>query len=587
MSTNLISGLASGFDWRGMIDQLMAIEHQRIDLVEDRKADYESKITILQSLNTKLLSFRTKAAELAISDSFNLFKSSLTTNSSTYSASDFLTVTTNSDASPGAHTIDMDINSTIAMARKISSRSFSSYDEALNLTGEFIINSKAVNIESGDDLFDIQDKINTLNTGTNATGVTASVLTVSSTNYRLILTSDNTGKDSLSILDASADSTDILQNSSSKPGLGFFDGTTPIINNPTSDGAESNRFSSSEVAVGSLLGLTGAQTGTNITVGSSSTLDINLATDSLTTIASNINALSGVSASVESVTEEGTTSYYIDISGTTSFVDQNNVLQTLGILKGGQSDVAKVLVGEVANTEKSSGNPIDGSTTFDDITDYTSDTGDTITISGVKHDGTTVSATTFNIYDGGYKDIDALLDEIESQFGLTAGGAVMDANGKIQITDSSAGDSQLSISLVANNEGWTSGGTLDFGDITASVEGYVMELQAGQDANIIIDGTTITSSSNLIDDVITGVTLNLLTVENPSSGTKTVNLTVSRDLNSVKSSIQDLLDGYNDVITDINAQFTYDEESESAGLLQGDSTLSSIKTSLQNILVNS
>jgi len=89
----------------------------------------------------------------------------------------------------------------------------------------------------------------------------------------------------------------------------------------------------------------------DITVGTTSTLDINLATQSLTTIAGNIDALAGVSASVKSVTEDGTTSYYIDISGTTGFDDKNNVLQTLGLLVGGQSDVAEVHTSDTANAK--------------------------------------------------------------------------------------------------------------------------------------------------------------------------------------------------------------------------------------------
>jgi hypothetical protein len=34
LSTNLISGLSSGFDWRSMIDQLIAVEHRSVDLIE-------------------------------------------------------------------------------------------------------------------------------------------------------------------------------------------------------------------------------------------------------------------------------------------------------------------------------------------------------------------------------------------------------------------------------------------------------------------------------------------------------------------------------------------------------------------------
>jgi len=38
MSTNLVSGMVSGFDWRSMIDQLIEIEHRRVDLVQNRKS---------------------------------------------------------------------------------------------------------------------------------------------------------------------------------------------------------------------------------------------------------------------------------------------------------------------------------------------------------------------------------------------------------------------------------------------------------------------------------------------------------------------------------------------------------------------
>ena len=43
LSTNLVAGLSSGFDWRSMIDQLIKVEHGRVDLVEDQKKEYEDK----------------------------------------------------------------------------------------------------------------------------------------------------------------------------------------------------------------------------------------------------------------------------------------------------------------------------------------------------------------------------------------------------------------------------------------------------------------------------------------------------------------------------------------------------------------
>ena len=48
-STNLISGLSSGFDWRSMIDQLIEIESAPINLKETKKSEYEAQLSEWQS----------------------------------------------------------------------------------------------------------------------------------------------------------------------------------------------------------------------------------------------------------------------------------------------------------------------------------------------------------------------------------------------------------------------------------------------------------------------------------------------------------------------------------------------------------
>nr|MBC8360192.1 hypothetical protein [Candidatus Desulfatibia profunda] len=95
LSTNLISGLSSGFDWRSMIDQLMKIEYRRVDLITDRKTDYEAKLTQWQSVNTMLLSLKTASGALSTESAFKTFKASTTSDTST-SASNLLSVSTSS-----------------------------------------------------------------------------------------------------------------------------------------------------------------------------------------------------------------------------------------------------------------------------------------------------------------------------------------------------------------------------------------------------------------------------------------------------------------------------------------------------------
>ena len=515
----------------------------------------------------------------------------------------------------------------------------------------------------------------------------------------MILTSDNTGKDQFVILDASISTggdANILQT------LGYTDGTT-TIKNPTSDGAKSEAFSSSTSAIGSLLGLSSPQNSSTVQINGNN-ITIDLATDSLTDIATTISAVGGVTASVVSTTTEGVTTYQLDISGTINFTDSNNILEAVGVLEGGQSTVAEVhtasadnynlsnavidsttkfnniytgLISSAANTLTAGGNIVAGSTfgainttggPGNDITNL-----DTISISGTKQDGTAVGAYnftitdkatttvqdlltnietnfdlttgsvvidsagkiqindnysgdsqlsiafvesaglldfgtyaadnnvangdkifltgtdstgsavtgTFTITDTNVDTIDGLLTQIETVFGLGASSATVDSNGQIIITDDSAGDSQLSVTIQTDNAG---GGTLDFGTVDITTEGYGMESTAGQDVKVVIDGVAVTRSSNSIDDVISGVTLDIARVD--TSDFSTVNITISRDTDSIKGKVNEFTDSYNEIMENVNQHFAYNEETKKAGVLSGESTLRTIKSIIQNTISN-
>jgi flagellar hook-associated protein 2 len=128
LSTNLISGLSSGFDWRSMIDQLMEIEHRKVDLVEDRKKEYEDKLSEWQSFNTKLLSLKTAAGNLKDDEDFYVYTSNMSSDNSSVDASHILSVSTSLSASKGSYSITV---SSLATAQKLSSRSFSDFSDAL------------------------------------------------------------------------------------------------------------------------------------------------------------------------------------------------------------------------------------------------------------------------------------------------------------------------------------------------------------------------------------------------------------------------------------------------------------------------
>ncbi len=96
------------------------------------------------------------------------------------------------------------------------------------------------------------------------------------------------------------------------------------------------------------------------------------------------------------------------------------------------------------------------------------------------------------------------------------------------------------------------------------------------DAQVKIDGFTVSSSSNTISNVIDGVTLNL--VDTTTSAEK---LTVSRDTQSIESKVSAMVNSYNDLVGTLNIL------GGKEGELSGDGVLLSIERSIQGVLNSS
>jgi flagellar hook-associated protein 2 len=116
--------------------------------------------------------------------------------------------------------------------------------------------------------------------------------------------------------------------------------------------------------------------------------------------------------------------------------------------------------------------------------------------------------------------------------------------------------------------------------LSATIE----QTQVGQNAQIRVDGypaaSWIESQSNLIEDVITGITIELA---NDSAGEE-IQMTVSSDKSAVKEKIEAFVSSYNEIISLINTYSSYDAENESMGILLGDSGLSQLERSLNQIV---
>ena len=442
MSTASISGLSSGIDWQGMIDQLREVEKNRITLLTQQQATYQSKLSAWQGINTKLLSLQTVADELNRSSDFDLFTTTLTSSSGT-DASDLLNASAGEGASPGTYDI---VVTSVASAQKLSSESYASATTELGLSGDILVGGRAVSVSATDTLRGLRDKINAVNTGTNASGVNASIVDYGTEGFRLILTSDEAGAEGIQILNGG--SADLLGT------LGLVDASAKTAKNAVTGGHMSDALAHADEVVGGsdVLNLSGAQGGTvNITInGNTQAVAMDLATDSLNDIRDTINTafrdkFSSDPASVVSENDGETSTYRLLIEGATiSYTDSNNVLETIGILeRAGVSDVRGV-TGDVANT--ASGAAITSSTAFDAFDGYIDiTTTDTITLSGTDTSGAAVN-TVFSLYDGGaYKTAGDLLTEIESAFGDVT--ASITADGKLRVVDNEINDTDLSVVL--------------------------------------------------------------------------------------------------------------------------------------------
>lgn len=103
-------------------------------------------------------------------------------------------------------------------------------------------------------------------------------------------------------------------------------------------------------------------------------------------------------------------------------------------------------------------------------------------------------------------------------------------------------------------------------------------VQTATDAQLNVNGIDFTRSSNVIDDVLTGVSLTLNTATDGVA-----NLTISQDNNEARANIVDFVAIYNE------AQSQLKELSNSSvdGALAGDSIFRSLTSSLRNIVLGS
>ncbi|MVW63099.1 flagellar filament capping protein FliD [Massilia sp. NEAU-DD11] len=103
------------------------------------------------------------------------------------------------------------------------------------------------------------------------------------------------------------------------------------------------------------------------------------------------------------------------------------------------------------------------------------------------------------------------------------------------------------------------------------------QTSGAQDTKLTMNGIAVSSADTTVEDVIQGVSLDLST-------TGSTTLTVSQNKSAVTDAINGFVKAYNDLNKTISGLSSYDADTKTGGVLQGDSAVRSIQTQLRRAL---
>jgi flagellar hook-associated protein 2 len=129
--------------------------------------------------------------------------------------------------------------------------------------------------------------------------------------------------------------------------------------------------------------------------------------------------------------------------------------------------------------------------------------------------------------------------------------------------------------------GNTDGATSPLADLmNFGVAGSTVQEQAAKNAEITVNGITINSQTNTIEDAIEGVKLNLTEADPGVIST----LSVNRDDGAAKSAVEAFVKSYNSLQSTIKSLTSYDVENQTGSALTGDSMARRIQNQAREVV---
>jgi flagellar hook-associated protein 2 len=192
-------GIGSGLDLSSILDSLQAAQKATLTPISKQQSSYTAKLSGYGTLKSALVSFQTANTALNKADLF--------TATSTASSSTAFSATTTGNAVAGKYTINV---TQLAQSQTLTTKNTQPDSKTAIATGDSVLtiqqggDKKPVTIDisaANSSLSGIRDTINN-----SKSGVSASIINVGNGQFRLSITSDDTGSDNAMSLSVNGDS---------------------------------------------------------------------------------------------------------------------------------------------------------------------------------------------------------------------------------------------------------------------------------------------------------------------------------------------------------------------------------------------
>ncbi len=185
------------------------------------------------------------------------------------------------------------------------------------------------------------------------------------------------------------------------------------------------------------------------------------------------------------------------------------------------------------------------------------------------------SSATVKITDGTLQGIRDAINQAD--IGVTASIINDGSYYRLAITSNDTGaDNSLEISVDDDDLNDTDGAGLSLLAFN-SASTNLTQTAAAVDASLTVNGISITSASNTLNDAIENMTLTL-----KQAGSSTVK--VASDTSNVKTAVQGLVNTYNSFLDTVDTLTGYDPDTQQAGTLNGDGLIRTITSGLQRLI---